>query len=169
MLLAVQRLLLGRMRKPVVSRGVPIGVFAINWVACRSVPRSKRGSIIPGAISPRKEGVEFRLPPLRSPSISSCAPTRSPIDGASRQCRHKSVSFRPRVIPTTWPISRGWLWPSARRRTSPPDSQAVGYPLTVVRSLIARPGRRVLSRSAEPKRGSGMGAALTRWISWKAA
>ena len=33
MLLAVQQLLLGRMREPVASRGIPIGVFAINRVA----------------------------------------------------------------------------------------------------------------------------------------
>jgi hypothetical protein len=33
MLLAVQQLLLGRMRQPVASRGIPIGVFAINRVA----------------------------------------------------------------------------------------------------------------------------------------
>ena len=33
MLLAVQQFLLGRMREPVASRGIPIGVFAINRVA----------------------------------------------------------------------------------------------------------------------------------------
>jgi hypothetical protein len=37
MLLAVQQLLLGKMRKSVASRGIPIGVFAINRAAvCRA-------------------------------------------------------------------------------------------------------------------------------------
>ena len=169
MMLAVQRPRLGRMRKPVALRGVPIGVFAINRVARRPVPRSKRGSITPGAISPRKVRIELRSPPFRSPSISSCTPTRSQIDGASRPVPPKIC-----VIPATRnpdhivDLSRPAL-AACPRRTSPPDSHVVGHPLTVVRSLIARPGRRVLSRSAEPKQGRGMDAALTRRIFSRAA
>jgi hypothetical protein len=60
MLPAVQQLLLGRMREPVASLGIPIGVFAINRVAR-----------MPGAfyLNSWREGAEsgsaFSLAPFR--------------------------------------------------------------------------------------------------------